>query len=119
MISAGLTGLALLVAPVKTEALTCNGVECYSDWTPESAGYIPKLTVGKGDTLFGLVENLTGNGLNYKIFAYYNGIQNPNRVEVGQKIELPGHFVGRTKEGKKAVFVWNLNKVAYDRSVSF
>ncbi|MDO8643059.1 MAG: LysM peptidoglycan-binding domain-containing protein [Candidatus Woesearchaeota archaeon] len=117
LIPAALTGLALLVAPVRTEALTTDGVEFWENWTPESGGYIPELTVEKGDTLFGLVDNLTGNGVNYKIFARYNGIQDPNRIEVGRKIKLPAKFIGRTEEGKKALFGWNLNTVAYDKQL--
>ena len=113
LIPAALTGLALLVAPVKADALTCDGVECYQDVTSGWA-YIPHLTVEKGDTLFGLIDNLTGNGVNYRIFARYNNIQDPNRVEVGQKIQLPPSFTGRTEEGKRALFVWNLNTIEYD-----
>ena len=44
-------------------------------------------TVVKGDTLSGIAAKY---GTTYQILAEYNGIANPNVINVGQKIRIPG-----------------------------
>ena len=49
------------------------------DWRPEAH------TVQKGDTLFSIAFNY---GLDYRELAELNGIQDPNMIQIGQKIRL-------------------------------
>ena len=44
-------------------------------------------TVVKGDTLSGIAARY---GTTYQVLASYNGISNPNLINVGQKIKIPG-----------------------------
>lgn len=44
-------------------------------------------TVVKGDTLSGIAARY---GTTYQVLASYNGIANPNLINVGQKIRIPG-----------------------------
>ena len=46
-------------------------------------------TVRKGDTLSGIASMY---GTNWKELASYNGIDNPNKLYVGQKIRIDGSF---------------------------
>lgn len=45
-------------------------------------------TVKKGDTLFIIAKKMTGNGNNYKTIAEKNGIKDPNKISVGQVIQI-------------------------------
>lgn len=47
------------------------------------------VTVEKGDTLSEIARDY-GKGLSYKQLASINGISNPNRIYIGQKIKLSG-----------------------------
>lgn len=53
--------------------------------TPTTTGDIV-YTVVKGDTLSGIAARY---GMTYQALAAYNGIANPNRINVGQKIKIP------------------------------
>ena len=44
-------------------------------------------TVKAGDTLSGIASKY---GTTYQTLASYNGISNPNKISVGQKIKIPG-----------------------------
>lgn len=46
------------------------------------------VTVEKGDTLWNIAEKHLGSGVKYKQLAAINGIPNPDRIYVGQKIYL-------------------------------
>ena len=44
--------------------------------------------VKKGDTLMTIAKRETGNAMNYKKIAKDNGIKNPNKIAIGQKLIL-------------------------------
>lgn len=45
-------------------------------------------TVKAGDTLYIIAKKLTGNGANYKTIASKNGIKNPSKLYVGEKLVI-------------------------------
>lgn len=47
-------------------------------------------TVKAGDTLSAIAQKYYGNEMEYKKIAHYNNISNPDHIEVGQKIRIPG-----------------------------
>lgn len=53
--------------------------------------------IRRGDTLGKIARRFYGNARLYKKLALYNGIRNPNWIEVGQRIEIPSR---RELEGK-------------------
>ena len=44
--------------------------------------------VKSGDTLYGIAKKVTGDGANYKTIAKTNGITNPDKIKVGQKLVI-------------------------------
>lgn len=46
--------------------------------------------VVSGDTLFKIAQKLYGNGNYYMAIAEANGISNPNYIQVGQILTIPG-----------------------------
>lgn len=50
---------------------------------------VPKqYVIRSGDTLYTIAKRLTGNGANYKTIAAKNGIKDPNKINVGQKLVI-------------------------------
>lgn len=49
------------------------------------------ITVKKGDTLAGIAETYLGDAGMYHVLAEYNGISNPNLIEVWQQITIGGN----------------------------
>lgn len=47
-------------------------------------------TVKPGDTLSGIAEKYFGDAMKYKDIAHFNNISNPDMIQVGQKIRIPG-----------------------------
>ncbi|GAA5435206.1 BON domain-containing protein [Deinococcus aquaticus] len=47
-------------------------------------------TVKSGDTLGAIAQKYYGNAAEYKKIAHYNNISNPDLIQVGQKIRIPG-----------------------------
>jgi LysM repeat protein len=70
-------------------------------------------TVVKGDTLSGIAYKY---GTTYSKLADYNGIKNPNLINVGQKIKIPGTKkpavekkpMGKTYTAKKGDSLWRI-----------
>ena len=63
-------------------------------------------TVKAGDTLSGIAAKY---GTTYQTLAAYNGISNPNKISVGQKIKIPGSSSGggtRTYTVKSGDSLW-------------
>lgn len=63
-------------------------------------------TVKAGDTLSGIAAK---HGTTYQALASYNGISNPNKISVGQKIKIPGGSSGggtRTYTVKSGDSLW-------------
>lgn len=63
-------------------------------------------TVKSGDTLSGIAAKY---GTTYQTLASYNGISNPNKISVGQKIKIPGGSSGggtRTYTVKSGDSLW-------------
>lgn len=46
-------------------------------------------TVQTGDTLFLIAKKFYGDGYKYKLLAAYNGLDNPNALEVGDTLNIP------------------------------
>ncbi len=46
-------------------------------------------TVQRGDSLFKIAKKFYGDGEKYKQLAAYNGMENPNALEVGQVLSIP------------------------------
>ena len=44
--------------------------------------------VKQGDTLWLIAKKLTGNGNNYKAIAQKNGVTNPDKLLVGQRLVI-------------------------------
>lgn len=64
-------------------------------------------TVKKGDTLIGIANKY---GTTYKKLAEYNGIKNPSRIDVGQKIRIPQKATATAtsfKVGDKVMIIAN------------
>ncbi|WP_291429907.1 BON domain-containing protein [Deinococcus sp.] len=47
-------------------------------------------TVKSGDTLGAIAQKYYGDAAEYKKIAHYNNISNPDLIQVGQKIRIPG-----------------------------
>lgn len=47
-------------------------------------------TVKSGDTLSEIAQKYYGDAMEYKKIAHYNNISNPDLIQVGQKIRIPG-----------------------------
>lgn len=58
-------------------------------------------TVKSGDTLSGIAAKY---GTTYQALASYNGISNPNRISVGQKIKIPGKSSGTTAAASSTTY---------------
>lgn len=50
------------------------------------------LIVQKNDTLSAIAKKLTGDANNYHTIAAINGIKDPNKIYVGQKLIIPKKF---------------------------
>lgn len=62
-----------------------------SSGSTSSGGGDTVYTVKAGDTLSGIAAKY---GTTYQTLAAYNGISNPNKISVGQKIKIPGGSSG-------------------------
>lgn len=47
-------------------------------------------TVKSGDTLSAIAQKYYGDAMEYKKIAHYNNISNPDLIQPGQKIRIPG-----------------------------
>lgn len=54
--------------------------------------------IKKGDTLSKIAQQYTGNALRYNELAKLNGIENPDKIEVGQNIVIPKQFLDTIKD---------------------
>lgn len=54
--------------------------------------------VKKGDSLSKIARQYTGNALRYNELAKLNGIENPDKIEVGQNIVIPKQFLDTIKD---------------------
>jgi LysM repeat protein len=68
---------------------------------PTTAGKEKVVTVKKGDTLWGICKTHLGSGSLYTAVAKDNGINNPNLLQIGQKIKLSANVTS----GKKTTTV--------------
>lgn len=65
-----------------------------------------KVDVQKGDTLIDLARaHYNGDVSRYKDIAKYNGIKNPNKLRIGQALELPSQRYERVRLVSVADFV--------------
>lgn len=77
-----------------------------SSGSTSSGGGDTVYTVKAGDTLSGIAAKY---GTTYQTLAAYNGISNPNKISVGQKIKIPGGSSGggtRTYTVKSGDSLW-------------
>ncbi|WP_291630199.1 LysM peptidoglycan-binding domain-containing protein [Clostridium sp.] len=54
--------------------------------------------VKKGDSLSKIAQQYTGNALRYNELAKLNGIENPDKLEIGQDIIIPQQFLDTIKD---------------------
>lgn len=54
---------------------------------------IRTITIRRGDTLSAIAERIYGNSSLWKQLAEYNGIRDPEKLRVGQIIEVPPWYV--------------------------
>ena len=54
--------------------------------------------VKKGDSLSKIAQQYTGNALRYNELAKLNGIENPDKIEIGQNIVIPKQFLDTIKD---------------------
>lgn len=69
-----------------------NGLDERKDETPNPTppSTVEEIyTVQKGDSLWKIAERFYGNGSKYIELARINGINDPNRISIGQKIKVP------------------------------
>lgn len=45
--------------------------------------------IQRGDSLFKIAQKFYGDGYKYELLAAYNGMSNPNAIEVGQVLQIP------------------------------
>ncbi len=91
-----LGALVLSLVPSTSYALLCG------DGAPEDPRMrqefkIParcalQVTVQPGDTLWGLSKRYLGSGSQYEQLAQYNRLSNPNHIQVGDRLTLPGRY---------------------------
>lgn len=122
LIPAALTGLALLVAPVKAKALTTDGTMFYQDGRPivyevsdqrvrkewhmrTMRALYPTYQVRAGETLSSIAEKLTGDARNYAAFMPLNELKRPEDLRVGE-LFLP-EFLKGTYKGQEATYRWD------------
>lgn len=65
-------------------------------------GFAETYTVKSGDVLWKIAESY---GTDYMTLADYNNIADPNKIYVGDKIEIPGEDDGETAEGSKEITI--------------
>lgn len=74
--------------------------------------------VKKGDTLTGISRMYYGTITLYDELARYNGIENPNKIRVGQVIEIPDrkylYDIVDYYEVQKGDTLWKISKMYYD-----
>ena len=54
--------------------------------------------IKKGDSLSKIAQQYTGNALRYNELAKLNGIENPDKIEIGQNIVIPKQFLDTIKD---------------------
>ena len=57
--------------------------------SPAPKNTVKQYTVKKGDTLWAISKKFYGDGSKYTVISKYNHIENPNKIEVGQKLTIP------------------------------
>lgn len=69
--------------------------------------------VKKGDSLSKIAQQYTGNALRYNELAKLNGIENPDKIEVGQNIVIPKQFLDTIKNTnlQEVVVIGDKNKL--------
>lgn len=72
-------------ATIKTKAGTVLKIP---EQKRESKSVESEYVIKKGDTLYDIAKRLTGDGSNYKAIAKKNGIDNPNKIQVGKKLVI-------------------------------
>ncbi|MDO5053425.1 MAG: LysM peptidoglycan-binding domain-containing protein, partial [Pseudoclavibacter sp.] len=78
---------ALALGPASAQALPA---QLLGSPGSEGRGAAPPVEVREGDTLWGIAERHLGDGERYPEIALASGIEDPDRIEVGQPIVLPG-----------------------------
>ena len=58
------------------------------------------VTLGKGDTLYGLAKQHLGDGSKWREIADANNIKDPTKLAIGEKIKIPAKRVPAFTAGK-------------------
>ena len=78
-----------------------NKTRAVTDNAPTTAGKEKVVIVQSGDTLWGICKTHLGDGSLYTTVAKENGINNPNLLQVGQKIKLSTNVTTQNTTPKK------------------
>lgn len=97
----GLVLIAALAVPASAQAIIGLG------YCTERATH--SIKVERGDTLIGLAKRYFGDWKQFKNIAEHNGVENPNLIRVGQRLELPGMDYNR----RRLVSVADMNVGGY------
>ena len=91
----------------------------------KASGLIPKVTVGVGDTLEVIAEKTLGSKKLYPEIAAINQLANPDRIRVGQVLELPSGILAFSQDavevssGDSLWGIWKANFSQKDKFSSF
>ena len=79
--------------PTVKTTTTKNGTTLTTPTTTREVKSPPdSYVVKQGDTLWLIAKKLTGDGSNYKAIAQRNGITNPKKLSVGQRLVIQRYY---------------------------
>ena len=59
-------------------------------WATGAMAQDPNYTVKPGDSLSAIAQKYYGDAMDYKKIAHYNNISNPDLIQPGQRLRIPG-----------------------------
>lgn len=90
--------MSVSLSKLNATALAAGAMALALSGAPQAQAQSPcgnAITVYSGDTLYSIAQEC---GTTVWALANHNGIANPNRIEVGQRIVMPGRVVGGAPE---------------------
>jgi LysM repeat protein len=90
--------MSVSLSKLSTTALAAGAVALALSGAPQAQAQSPcgsAVTVSPGDTLYRIAQEC---GTTVSALARHNNIANPNRIEVGQRIAMPGRVAGGAPE---------------------
>ena len=90
--------MSVFVRTLNGTALAAGALALAMSGAPQAQAQSPcgnAITVSSGDTLYSIAQEC---GTTVSTLARHNNIANPNRIEVGQRIAMPGYVAGGAPE---------------------